>query len=88
MSVQEQAVQLIHSLSDNNVKCLIDFMKRFMLPEDEMKAGVSEIENNSEVDFMQEMEAMRIRTKSYFPSDFNSDKIWEEAMDKKHGSIN
>lgn len=88
MSIQEQAVQMIHSLSDDNVKYLIDFMKRFMLPKDETKAGVSEMENNSEKDFMEEMEAMRIRAKSYFPSRFDSDEIWEEAMDEKYGSIN
>lgn len=84
MSVQEQAVQMIHSLSDDNVKYLIDFMKRFMLPKDETKAEASEIEDNSEMDFMEEMEAMRIRAKSYFPSRFDSDKIWEEAMDEKY----
>lgn len=37
---------------------------------------------------MQEMEDMRLKAKAYFPSDFNSDEIWEEAMDWKYGSAN
>lgn len=32
MSMQEQAVQMINDLSDENVKYLIDFMQRFMMP--------------------------------------------------------
>ena len=30
--LQEQAVQMIGVLSDDNVKFLIDFMQRFMIP--------------------------------------------------------
>ncbi|MCI8645531.1 MAG: hypothetical protein HFE76_01775 [Firmicutes bacterium] len=41
MSVQEQAIQMIRDLSDDNVRYLIDFMRRFMLPKDESQVDVS-----------------------------------------------
>lgn len=85
MSVQEQAVQMINSLSDDNVMYLIDFMKRFMLPKDEQNLDFAEKREKS-IDIMQEMENMRIRAKAYFPADFDSDKIWEEAIYDKYGS--
>ncbi len=87
MSVQEQAVQMIHSLSEDNVRYLIDFMKRFMLPKED-RMDISLMENVPDMDLMQEMEAMRIKAKSYFPSEFDSDKIWEEAMEERYGSVN
>ena len=87
MSVQEQAVQMIHSLSEDNVRYLIDFMKRFMLPKED-RTDISLMENVPDIDLMQEMEAMRIKAKSYFPSEFDSDKIWEEAMEERYGSVN
>lgn len=65
MSVQEQAMQMISGLLDDNVIYLIDFMRRFMMPKDESNNKVSVIENTGDTDFMQEMEAMRIKTKSY-----------------------
>lgn len=84
MSVQEQAIQMIRNLSDDNVKYLIDFMKRFMLPKDEYKTNVSEIKHGAAMDFMQEMESMRMRAKPYFPSEFDSEQIWEEAMAERY----
>ena len=77
MSVQEQAVQMIQDLSDDNAVYLIDFMKRFMLPENIEKKPVY---TEDVTEFMQEMEHMRVRAKGYFPSDFDPKKIWEEAV--------
>lgn len=88
MSVQEQAVQMISSLSDENVRYLVDFMKRFMLPKDDEKSGASIVQLKDSVDIMKEMEDMRERAKRYFPSDFDADAIWEEAMCEKYGGIN
>ncbi len=86
MSVQEQAAQMIYNLSDDNVKYLIDFMKRFMLPKENKNfSDIIQTENN--VDFMQELETMRIKAKKYFPSDFDSNKIGEEAMEEKQYCI-
>lgn len=86
MSIQEQAVQMIHDLSDDNVAFLVDFMKRFMLPEEAKRKNASVVSPREHADYMQEMEDMRIRAKAYFPSDFDAKKVWEEAMDKKYGS--
>lgn len=84
MSVQEQAVQMIQDLSDDNVIFLIDFMKRFMLPENTKRKPVC---MGDATEFMKEMEHMRIRAKKYFPSNFDSKKIWEEALDEKYDHI-
>lgn len=88
MSMQEQAVQMINDLSDENVKYLIDFMQRFMMPKSDREREIPIVQTPGEGDFMQEMEDMRLKAKAYFPSDFNSDEIWEEAMDWKYGSAN
>lgn len=84
MSVQEQAVQMIHHLSDDNVRYLIDFMKRFMLPDKEEQMNRSEAGQICDADFMQELETMRIRAERYFPKEFDAGRIWEEAMDGKY----
>lgn len=88
MSMQEQAVQMINNLSDENVKYLIDFMQRFMMPESDEKRNPPIVQTPGGGNFMQEMEDMRLRAKAYFPSDFNSDEILEEAMERKYGNIN
>lgn len=87
MSIQEQAAQMIYNLSDDNVIFLIDFIKKFMLPEDNSKETLSIKKSVNEANFMQEIERMRLNAKAHFPSDFDSQKIWEEAMDKKYDHI-
>lgn len=79
--LQEQAVQMIGVLSDDNVKFLIDFMQRFMIPKsNRIQAGQTE----ETLNFMEEMETMRKRAQPYFSADFTSNKAWEEAMDAKY----
>ena len=36
-------------------------------------------------DLMQELEAMRVKSKQYFPAEFNAEKIWKEAAEEKYG---
>lgn len=85
MSVlQERAVQMINGLSDDNVRVLIDFMQRFMLSKGKMENPVQTMEKAS---IMQEMETMRKKAKAYFPADFDSQEVWEEAMDEKYGDF-
>jgi hypothetical protein len=79
MSVYDQAVQMIHELSNENVVYLIDFMQRFMKPE--KKAVTHE-------NVLHELEAMRIQAQPCFPADFDAQHIWEEAMDEKYGRFN
>lgn len=83
--LQEQAMQMIGRLSDDNIIFLIEFMQRFMMPKKQeilldQNMETTEAEN---VNLMQELERMRMKTKSYFPADFHAEKIWEEAMKEK-----
>lgn len=41
----------------------------------------------SHADFMQELETMWIKAKSYFPSDLEYEKVLEEAMNEKYNSF-
>ena len=76
---------MISTLSDDNLNYLIDFMKRFMLPENKQEELIKE--RKSSADFMKELEDMRIRTKTYFPKNFDVRELWEEAVDKKYGNF-
>ena len=92
MSIQEQAIQMINNLSDDNVAYLIDFMKRFMLPADNEISGGAKQKTSpttaNDSDFMEELETLRLGVKKYFPKDFDSRRIWEEAIDEKYSSFN
>lgn len=85
--LQEQAIQMIGVLSDDNVRFLIELMQKFMIPKKtEVKsAQIEKMEDTR--NFMQEMEEMRMKAQPYFSSDFDSQQIWEEAMDEKYGSL-
>lgn len=85
--LQEQAIQMIGDLSDDNVGFLIELMQRFMFNKDTGSKS-DQLKNHTDTkNFMQEMEAMRMKTKPYFSACFNPEQVWEEAMDHKYGSI-
>lgn len=88
-ALQEQAMQMIGRLSDDNVVFLIDFMQRFMMPkrQDTLPAQTTDQTETEHVNLMQELEMMRIKAKTYFPATFHAEKIWEEAVEEKYGSI-
>lgn len=73
---------MIHGLSDDNVRVLIDFMQRFMPSKERAENPAQAMERAS---VMQEMETMRKKAKAYFPADFDPQKVWEEAMNEKYG---
>lgn len=82
--IKEQAVQMIDALSDDNVVFGVESTQRFMVPN-----GTEDIQGEaitSHINFMQELESMRIKAKSYFPSDLEYEKSWEEAVDEKYSS--
>ena len=83
--IKEQAVQMIDSLSDDNVFFLVELMQRFMMPQEIEIQDVQSETTTSHAGFMQELESMRIKAKSYFPPDLDTGKVWEEAMDEKYG---
>ncbi len=83
--IKEQAVQMIATLPDDNVAFLVEMIQRFMIPRE-----VEDIQGEmatSHVIFMQELEAMRIKAKLYFPPDLECEKILEEAIDEKYSSF-
>lgn len=82
MFIQEQAVRMINCLPEDNIIFLMDFMKRFMLPENKQAELIKERKESA--DFMKELEDMRIRTKVYFPKNFNIKELWEEAVNEKY----
>ena len=48
MSIQEQAVQMINCLSEDNIIFLMDFMKRFMLPENKQEELIKERKSSAD----------------------------------------
>lgn len=86
-ALQEQAIRMIDRLSDNNVVFLIDFMQRFMIPKRQEALSGQTGDIAEHAGLMQELEAMRMKSKPYFPAEFNAEKIWEEAVEEKSGSF-
>lgn len=78
--LQEQAVQMICSLSDDNLSFLIEIIQRLMPDRRE----------NSD-DGMQafyRLDAARADIRKYLPEDFDPDKELEEARAERYGSVN
>lgn len=84
--LQKEAIQMINRLSDDNVSYLIDFMKRFMLPQ-KIITKTDTSKTNKKMQAFQEMEMMKANLSSYFPADFNPEQEYEEAISEKYGSI-
>lgn len=84
--IKERAVQMIDALADDNVVFLIELMQRFMMPKE---SEVQDIKNETtnHADFMQELETMRIKAKTYFPSDLEYEKVLGESMNEKYSSF-
>lgn len=85
MSLQEQAAQMIYELSDDDAVFIIDFIKRYIISENDRNKPVG---NKNSSAFMEELENMRLKLKSDVPPDFDPKKAWEEAMNEKYNSIN
>lgn len=78
--LQEQAVQMIGSLSDENVSFLIEIIQRLM-PNRE--------KNEDEgMQAFHRLSAAREEIGRYLPKDFDPDKELEEARAERYGSIN
>lgn len=83
--IKEQAVQMIYALPDDNVVFLVELMQRFMMPRE--AEDIQDESITSHVGFMQELETMRIKAKSYFPPNLEYEKILKEAIDEKYSSF-
>lgn len=86
-ALQEQAIRMIGGLSDDNVGFLIELMQKFMMPKGTEKISAQANDSVDTRNFMQDMETMRMRAKSYFSADFDPTNVWEEAMNEKYGSF-
>lgn len=78
--LQEQAVQMIGSLSDDNVSFLIEIIQRLMPNQ----------ERNEEegIQAFHRLSAAREEIERYLPENFDPDKELEEAHAERYGSIN
>ncbi len=85
--IKERAVQMISTLSDDNVVFLVEMMTKFMMPKGIERQDSQNKTMSSHIDFMQELETMRTNSKPYFPSDLDTENIWREAMDEKYSSF-
>ena len=78
--LQEQAVQMIGSLSDDNVSFLIEIIQRLM--------PNREINEEEGMQAFQRLSAAREEIGRYLPENFDPDKELEEAHAERYGSIN
>lgn len=85
-SLQEQAVQMIHDLSDDNVSFLIEIIQRLM-PENLEKETVRILSSDEGVQAFHRLDEARMEIWNYLPEDFEPDKELEEAHKERYGSI-
>lgn len=83
--LQKEAIQMINGLSDDNLRYLIDFIKRFMLPQ--TQNTISPPPQKEKMQAFYQMEEMKAGLSVYFPSDYNPEKDYMEAIDRKYGNI-
>jgi len=78
--LQEQAVQLIHGLSDENVSFLIEIIQRLM-PQDLCTEATENLGEDEGIQAFRRLETARTEIKKYLPEDFDPDKELREARE-------
>lgn len=78
--LQEQAVQMIGSLSDDNLSFLIEIIQRLMPDRRE--------DSDDGMQAFYRLDAARADIRKYLPEDFDPDKELEEARAERYGSVN
>ena len=86
--LQEQAVQMIHGMSDDNVKFLIEVIHR-LIPQKTQDDGIpsNTSEKDKKIQAFKELDEARTKIKMYLPDDFDPDKELEEARKEKYGCL-
>ena len=79
-ALQEQATEMIHDLSDDNVRFLIEIMQRLM-PTKKC------LDNTISMQAFHRLDVARKEIKQYLPDDFDPNKELEEALAERYGSI-
>lgn len=84
-ALQEQAVQMIRSLSDDNVSFLIEIIRRLMLqkPPVEMVQQVSD----EAMQAFNRLNSAWTEIRQFYPNDFDPDRELEEALEERYGGI-
>ena len=77
--LQEQAIQMIGSLSDDNVSFLIEVIRRLMPDE-----GTAQ---DQKMQAFYRLDAAREEIDRYLPEDFDPDRELEEARAQRYDSI-
>ncbi len=77
--LQEQAVRMIGSLSDDNVRFLIEIIQRLM--------PIREENADDGMQAFHRLDEAREEIRKYLPKDFDPDRELEEARAERYGSI-
>lgn len=84
--LQEQAVQMIHGLSDDNVRFLIEIIQRLMIRESRMVVE-QQADGQSGIQAFERLNAAREEIRKALPEDFDPDRELEEARAERYESI-
>ena len=84
--LQEQAVQMIHALSDDNVRFLIEIIQRLMIQESRMVVE-QQADGQSGIQAFERLNAAREEIRKALPEDFDPDRELEEARAERYESI-
>ncbi len=84
--LQQQAVRLISGLSDDNIRFLIEIIRRLM-PQSANEADTVSIQESAGICAFQRLDAARSELKQYLPVNFDPEQELEEARNEKYGSI-
>ena len=85
-ALQEQAVEMIHDLSDDNVSFLIEIIQRLM-PNRAMAEKVQTLGNDEGIKAFHRLDEARAEIWNYLPEGFDPDKELEEARKERYGSL-
>ena len=85
-ALQEQAVEMIHDLSDDNVSFLIEIIQRLM-PKSARTEEAQVLGNDEGIQAFRRLDQARTEIWNYLPEGFDPDKELEEARKERYGSI-
>ncbi len=81
-ALQEQAVQMVCSLSDDNLSFLIEIMSRLMSQSSAISPNLDDV--NKGIEAFRHLDEARSEIRKYFPDDFDPDKELEAARSERY----
>ena len=85
-ALQEQAVEMIHDLSDDNVSFLIEIIQRLM-PDRPTAEKAQAAGNDEGIQAFRRLDEARTEIWNYLPDGFDPDQELEEARKERYGSL-